>query len=178
MFVMKKTMLAAVILSGVCMNVAHATLPSTVNLVGDGVSASADLVFSEGAGISNTLVPFKATLTSGSYKDGTEIARGIVHALDGQSHLYAITFGDTATNKTFVGKNDSSHKLTVALSGGDLGAKAMQHISDDGKYLQIGAHSDMSKGLKTSQYEIVTFGEQSVPADTYTISTVAYVYTS
>lgn len=176
MSVMKKTMLAAVILASAGMNVAQA------GVNGSGITATTDIVFSSSSNISNTLTP-SSNLASGKHSGDYVVARGMVHSLDGIPHVYAIKFSPEISPSTpssglptaiVRGKNDSNNQLFVTLSNS---SKESSTYPKDG-YLIISAYGSNDKPIKTSTYSVVASGSQDIAADTYTISTVAYTYTS
>ncbi|MFP1727473.1 hypothetical protein [Lonsdalea quercina] len=173
MSMMKKTMLAAVILAGAGMGVAQA------GVSGSGISATADLVFSNVTNISNTITA-SSNLTAGKHSADDTIATGSIRSLDGLAHVYAVKFspdidittGSMSLPKALVkGKNDSTNTVTLALDGVTNVSGA---VPKDG-YLLIGQNSAANDTVK---YSIVMLAGQTVAADTYTVSTVAYTYTA
>ncbi|MFP1724370.1 hypothetical protein ACLEEB_02620 [Lonsdalea quercina] len=172
MSMMKKTMLAAVILAGAGLGVAHA------GVSGSGISATADLVFSNVTNITNAITA-SSNLTAGKHSADDTIAIGSIRSLDGLAHAYAVKFSpDIDTSKggmsipsaVVKGKNDSSNQVTLALTG-VIGESA---VPKDG-YLIVGQSSAANETVK---YSIVMPAGQTVAADTYTVGTVAYTYTA
>lgn len=178
MSVMKKTMLSAVILAGMGVNMAHA---GSVHVEGNGAPASADVVFGQPENISHTLTPVSG-LAAGDVKSGVKVANGVIHSLDGSAHLYDLRWGAGATDITFgdkdyptasfLGKNDSTHKLVVRMGTADY---SEQYADNNNHGIVI---SRDGAPARTVNYRIVTNGAQTVAADTYTISTVAFTYSS
>ena len=182
MSVIKKSMLAALVLTGFGVNIAHA---NSVTVDGAGVSATADVVIGATTNISNTLTPVSG-LPAGDFKDGTKVADGTIHSLDSQAHLFDVRFGPEGTNlihtktfvpaATFTGKNNSTHKITLRLAA--LKGAAYDANLDNDNYGLTLSRSGSHNAAKTVGYQIYTQGDQPVEADTYTISTVAYTYSS
>ncbi|MFP1755416.1 hypothetical protein [Lonsdalea quercina] len=173
MSMMKKTMLATVILAGAGMGVAQA------GVNGSGINATADLVFSNATNVSNAITA-PTGLTARKSADNNVIATGLIRSIDGLAHAYAVRFSpdiDTSTGGTSMpsavvsGKNYSANKVTLVLNGVASDSSAMPK---DG-YLIVGLGSTANETVK---YSIVMPAGQTVAADTYTVGTVAYTYTS
>ena len=186
MSAMKKTMLAAFILTGIGVNIAQA---NSVTVDGAGVSATTDIVFGEITNISHTLTPVSG-LAAGNVKIGLKVADGMIHAIDGKPHLFDVRFGPEAveigqsknTNgpaAIFAGSNDPAHKIKLYLAAKGATWDFSNDSDNHGMTLtsRDTSRDNNKAATKTVGYQLYVDGDQLVAADTYTISTVAYTYT-
>lgn len=173
---MRKSVLAVIIAGTGFAGMAHAG-----SLVGVGATAQADVVFVESSSITNTLTPVSG-LNAGEIRNMTVIANGVVDSMDGTAQMYATTFngGDMSsttadgTARTILsGKNDPSHKLDLYLNDTTPGTSGFKEVIDGKTYAVSG-----EPAVTQATYSVRANGAQNIAADTYTLSTISYVYTN
>lgn len=173
---MKKTILAIILAGASSLGVAHAGDVLPGQILGDGASASTDITFDSSVNITNTLAAVP-TLKAGNFKNGDALANGTLTDNDGASRVFDVKFGpevpDAAINDggafltgTVSGKNDSNNKLKVELTG--------KTATGSSSTSSIILNSDTP--ATTASYTIESSVDQTVAADTYTVSTVAYAW--
>ncbi|MGV4935266.1 hypothetical protein ACVCGZ_05550 [Serratia nematodiphila] len=169
----RKTMLAVGFATMGMAGMSHAG-----SLSGEGSIAEADLVFAAPASITNTLTATE-NLEAGKVEANKVVATGLVKGENvptGTEYAVGFNSGEFKNENgnpgaVIYGQSDSEHTLSLALyvTKGDLSSDT---DTIDGKKYLIGE----ADGGADFKYEVLVDGESSIPADTYTVSTVAYIY--
>lgn len=175
----KKTVLAMIISGAGVTGMAHA---GTIDQ-GSAATADATLSFVSTTDLTNSLTPV-SDLKAGTNANMATVAKGEVLSKDGSLHHYAMTFNsgvismtpDNAPRTVVSGSNNANNKIDLYLVDTTPGTQGFKEVINGKAYAVTDKRDGMEQAKGT--YDVRLNGAQNIAADSYTLSTVAYIYTA